>query len=179
MKRWLVLILASTAITLVAGAAPAFAEPTVGLLPPGGAPGTSVILSGRGFDPGRIEVRWDGSDGIHLATAEGPDFVTRVVIPPTSPGPHTLVVFTRDSDGVIRSFASKNVEVEETPPGETVPTSTPLITPPAQPTSRVPDEETSTGTWVVVVGGLAVLALLLFVFRRYRPTRDRASSSTR
>lgn len=69
--------------------------------PSSGAQGTTVTLSGEGFRPGPVEIRWDSPKGqvIGMATAEpgrvegalGASFVTSVTIPDAAPGRHVIV----------------------------------------------------------------------------------------
>lgn len=163
-----VLVVALLVMGATATAAAEGEQPSVVLHPqPSGPPGASIEVSGGGFEVGqRVEVRWEGSDGPLLAAAVGPDLATTMIVPFAQPGSHLVVVFSRDSDGVIGAATSTSFVVDAVPAGQEPPSPG---DPPSAPNTATPREATSGGVWAAVVGILVLLAAGLARTRHHRP----------
>lgn len=135
---------------------------------PSGPPGVRVDVVGLGFDPGqRVEIRWDGVDGQLLGQTVGPDFTTQMTVPDASSGLHTLVVLSRDANGVLGTATSTGFLVGgdgQSPPDQQQA--------PAVPASGAsPSVEGTSGVlWAAVLGSLLALALGVAWARRRRPS---------
>lgn len=137
----------------VSGAAACVPFPFVSVAAPAnGPPGTQVTLVGSEFPQDPIEVRWNGSDGPTVATAEGPQFSVKVPIPESPVGLHTFVVLARAPDGGVSSKAGAAFYV--TGADGVVPR-------PSNPVAAPGDKasQDGLGVGVAVVIGAALLAL--------------------
>lgn len=112
-------------LLLVVGAWACTAQPVIGtpgsgpngghgLNPSSGPPGTEVVVEGRDFREGPVQIRWGSVDGLRLGTPNGPDFRTTIVIPEAKPSVHYVVAFQRDAAGNVENMARAPFEVTET-----------------------------------------------------------------
>lgn len=146
-------------IALVVGSfAPAGAE-VRGLVvvqpQPSGPPSGRVQVVGLGFEAGSgVEVRWNGIDGPVLASAVGPDFIAPATVPEAAgEGLHTVVVLSRDPNGVITDASATNFLVTD---ANAAPVAVSAEVPGSGPAEgSVPP--TSPGLWAAVLAGLVVL----------------------
>lgn len=139
-----------------------------------GPPGMRVDVSGRGFDEGKqVEVRWDGSGGPLVGRARGAEFSIGVVVPDVKEGAHSIVVFSRDPNGVMGGSTSAPFEVTKGGPSSE---NRPDAAVDAQ-LSGGQVGRTSGLLWVMVVGPLLALAAgLTWARRRRRRCADPASA---
>lgn len=87
-----------------------------------GAAGSQVTVQGIGFDapPSSSEVRWNTVDGPMLAQATDADFSVPVTIPDVPPGLYSLLVMSRDADGVLANTGRASFQVTGTGSSEPV-----------------------------------------------------------
>lgn len=77
-----------------------------GMSPDSGTPGSKTTLSAENFTPGPVEIRWNGSSGRELATAQGPSFSVNVIIPNVRPGFYTIVAVQRNGTSIVGKASS-------------------------------------------------------------------------
>ncbi|HUP70165.1 MAG TPA: hypothetical protein VM142_10170 [Acidimicrobiales bacterium] len=113
-KRGAGLVAAAAAVLILGAASMAWACTTqayVGRIDPGsGAPGSRATVTASQFNPGPVEIRWNGTGGRLLATANGPDFSVEITIPPATPNTYSVVAVQR-SGSVILGKAAVPFEV--------------------------------------------------------------------
>ena len=134
---WVVLGLAMGVAVL--GGGPAGAATQLTLSPASGPPGTEFVVTGTGFAALPVEIRWGGLTGPAIATAAGPAFSVRAVVPDSPPNSLPVLAVVTDGGSVSTSSATFQVTTGEAPaPAETTTTSTSttLAQPPA--TGRSP-----------------------------------------
>lgn len=85
--------------------------------PGSGAPGSSATVTGKGFVPGPVDIRWNGAA---LATATGPSFSVDVTIPSASPGVYYIQA-TATAEGTVAGQASRAFRVSGAPAGVAAP----------------------------------------------------------
>lgn len=141
---WVVLGLAMGVSAL--GGGPAGAATQLTLSPASGPPGTEFVVTGTGFAAVAVEIRWGGLTGPVVATAMGPAFSVRAVVPDSPPNSLPVLAVVTDGGSVSTSSASFQVTTGAAPaPVETTTTSTSttLAQPPAtSPTASIPGGET-------------------------------------
>lgn len=113
-REWLGLLILASA--LAAGAATASAcvpQPFITVHPLASGPaGGQVTIDGQMFANGsRIEIRWNGTDGPVLGTAQSGDFSVPVTIPAAPTGLYTVVALTRSQAGVQGEVARAEFQV--------------------------------------------------------------------
>ena len=133
----------------VLGAGPAGAATELTLSPASGPPGTEFVVTGTGFAALPVEIRWGGLNGPVIATAMGPAFSVRAVVPDSPPNSHPVMAVVTEGNSVSTSSASFQVTTGEAPaPVETTTTTevTTTTTAPApattSPAARIPGGET-------------------------------------
>ena len=97
------------------GVRPAGAATELRLSPASGPPGTEFIITGTGFAPGLVELRWGSQTGPIIATATGPDFSVAATVPDSPPNSHPVVAVVTDGNTVSTSSASFQVTTGEAP----------------------------------------------------------------
>ena len=107
---------------LLIGAGPAAAAPELRLSPDSGPPGTRFTITGTGFAPALVEIRWESRSGPLLATTAGPDFTVDAEVPDAPPNSHSVVAVITDGGSVSTSSTSFQVTGSE-------PVETPATTP--------------------------------------------------
>lgn len=116
-KRGAGLVAAAAAVLILGAASMAWACTTqayVGRIDPGsGAPGSRATVTASQFNPGPVEIRWNGTGGRLLATANGPDFSVEITIPPATPNTYSVVAVQRSGTVILGKAA---VQFEVTPP---------------------------------------------------------------
>lgn len=85
-------LLASVLLTLLL--APGVPSATVA--PSSGPAGSRITVSGTGFDPGPVDIRWGGASGPVIGAGEGPDFTVEVTVPDEPAGTRSVVAVPRD-----------------------------------------------------------------------------------
>lgn len=121
------------------------------LNPTEGAAGSQVSASGRGFEVGTVEIRWESRTGPILATTTGPDFNNVPITIPASaePGVHYVSAANTgehgDHSATAASFEVKGAAPPAEQPGATTPPpsqqpapSPPAPSPPADPVKQGP-----------------------------------------
>lgn len=78
--------------------------------PEAGPPGTRVTISVEDFNPGPVDIRWNGTDGLVLGTANGPSMSMTVTIPDDAPGFYSVVAVQGSGSDVVGK-ASASFEV--------------------------------------------------------------------
>lgn len=115
-KRGAGLVAAAAAVMILGAASMAWACTTqayVGRIDPGsGAPGSRATVTASQFNPGPVEIRWNGTGGRLLATANGPDFSVEITIPSASPNTYSVVAVQRSGSVILGKAA---VQFEVTP----------------------------------------------------------------
>jgi len=74
-------------------------------------PGDTVTVTGRGFIPREVQIRWNGSSGPLLAKATGPDFSVEVTVPRAGPGTYYPHAVARGADGLVVGDAHRPLRV--------------------------------------------------------------------
>lgn len=108
---------------------PSTSFPSVAVEPASGFAGSTARVTGRSFPPEPVEIRWDSTGGPLLAHVSGPDFSTPVTIPNTPGGDHTIVVFTRNTNGAPLQRVSASFRVVAPPPGAPAPSGAAALAP--------------------------------------------------
>jgi hypothetical protein len=124
------LLLAVVGALLFLGVGPAAADPDLRLSPSAGPPGSTLLVTGTGFAPSVVVIRWGDEAGDELGRAVGPDFALEVRVPDGAP-PNVQPVVAVVDDGGSTSALSTSFEVTGAEAAE----------PPA-PTSRTVEEPT-------------------------------------
>lgn len=173
-RRYLAL-LSAWFVLIVAAASPAWAcvpQPRLITVHPRpiGPPGTEVSINALGFDPGRVEIRWNTADGDLLGVSNGPDFSMPVIIPDVADGLYHVIVLARLPSGGIGNTATVAFQV-----GMSATSASP---PPTVHTAE--DSDAAVGlSWIgvamLVAAGVALVALgclcgLLSPRRRRQPS---------
>ncbi len=124
-------------------------------------PGADVRVTGGGYAPGPVQVRWNGRDGEVLATGRaGADgtFATRITIPQVSGGSYAVVALQeKDTDGH-RMWGFIDVEI----PGAAAP---PRVTPNSTTQPELPTTYVA-ALLLLVAAGATALALHIRSRRR-------------
>ncbi len=111
-------------------AAPSYALPGISVSPSSGEPGSSVTISGSGFEPGGYEgtVQWDGTAQSTFAIPSGGIFSVSFTIPSgASTGDHIISVCAACGDGDVEQKASANFSVTSSiVPSNPIPPSVPV-----------------------------------------------------
>jgi hypothetical protein len=103
-------LLAATALTGVGGASDVGAATQLSLSPSAGAAGSTFTVTGSGFAPADVEIRWDSQSGPLLATATGPSFSVAVAVPDDAvPNSHPVLGVVRSGTSVSTSSAAYQV----------------------------------------------------------------------
>jgi len=84
--------LASVLLTLLL--APGVPSATV--TPTSGPVGSRITVTGTGFDPGPVDIRWGDASGPVLGVTEGPDFTVDVTVPDGPAGTRSVVAVPRE-----------------------------------------------------------------------------------
>lgn len=135
---------------------------------PSGPPGVRVDVVGLGFGPGqRVEIRWDGVDGQLLGQTVGADFTTQMTVPDASAGLHTLVVLSRDANGLLGTATSTGFLVNRNDQSPTDQQQAPKA--PAS-GDAPPVKGTSGILWAAVLGLMLALGLSVAWGRRRLPS---------
>lgn len=143
------------------------------------APGDQVTVDGLHFS-GRVEIRWNASDGLLLATANGSPFSVRITVPEVADGLYALIAFERDEGGGIVGVTRASFDV--TASGN--PTSARVATSSAVDRRRSSASGFTTGLGIIagvvlfVSGGVAGAALVRRHARRSEPEEDRSGART-
>lgn len=69
--------------------------------PEAGPAGSRVTMTANDFNPGPVEIRWNGTNGPQLATANGPSFAVSFTIPSVDPGSYTVLAVQRSGDTIL------------------------------------------------------------------------------
>ena len=101
-------------VGLVAGG-PAGAATELTLSPASGPPGTEFVVTGSGFAPLPVEIRWGGLSGPVIATATGPAFSVPAVVPDSPTNSVPVMAVVTDGTAVSSSSASFQVTAGEAP----------------------------------------------------------------
>ena len=153
-------VLAVIAVTLGASAT-SFAcvpQPFIVIHPQSsGAPGSEATVDGQIFDPGsRGEIRWNGTDGPLLATAQTENFSLPVTVPSVPSGLYTVIALTRAPNGVMGAVA--RAEFQVTTGAEPVP-----VTQPPTGLDAGADESSADGTsFASVAAAVGLVAIGAF-----------------
>lgn len=88
------------------------------LSPNQGSAGDQTTVIGDNFvEGGRVEIRWDGSDGEILAETTGSNFREEVTIPDVPPDDYTIVAVGYDYTGEVAGKGAANYHVQASSPG--------------------------------------------------------------
>ncbi len=86
-------------------------QPFLSLQPTSSGPaGTQVTVEGINFSSGEVEIRWNGIQGEHLASAGG-HFSVPITIPSASPGLYVVTAISRGAAGEVNQSAAAPFEV--------------------------------------------------------------------
>ena len=120
------LVLAVIAVFVCSGVGPAAAAPELRLSPASGPPGSTFLVTGTGFAPAEVVIRWGDEAGPELGRAVGPDFTVEVTVPPDAPSnSHPVMGVVTDGGSVSTSSASFQVTSSE--PAEPPPTTSTTV----------------------------------------------------
>lgn len=113
-----------------------------------GPPGSEVTVDGANFQGGRVELRWNDSDGPLVGSAVGRTFSIPIRIPDVPPGLYALVALEREEDSSVGGVARTAFQLVDT-----LPTSPVGIT-------STEDAESPSTVFAVVLGAGGAIALL-------------------
>lgn len=161
-------VLAAISLMLIAGSASyaCVPQPFVVIHPQSsGAVGSQVTVNGQLFENGRVEIRWNATDGPLLATAQSTDFAMPVTVPSAPPGLYTLIAVSRGANGVLGSVARAEFQV-------TGPAPVPITESPV-PNGAAADESSNGPSFASVAAAVGLVAIGAFggaaVVARRRP----------
>ncbi len=146
-----------------------------------GPSGSEITVSGVGFDPTDIEIRWNTSDGERLASATGPDFSAQVTIPTVEPGLYGVIVLSRLSDGRLGNAGRAAFQVTESTEDKDSATNTltspPTVAPPIEEATASPDRSfLSIALVLVLVGALLGVGACRYLWPRACVSRETSAS---
>lgn len=133
-------LLAVVGALLILAAGPAAAAPELRLSPNSGPPGSTFLVTGTGFAPSEVVIRWRDEAGDELGRAVGPDFALEVTAPDGAP-PDSYPVVAVVTDGGSASTLSTSFEVTASEPTE--PPATTSTTVEEAPVDTTPDTRPS------------------------------------
>ena len=81
-------LLASVLLTLLL----APGAPSATVAPSSGPAGSRITVTGTGFDPGPVDIRWGGASGPVIGAGMGPDFTVEATVPDEPAGTRSSVV---------------------------------------------------------------------------------------
>jgi hypothetical protein len=151
-------VLAATVVA-AAGGEPAAAATQVSLSPAAGVPGSAFTVTGSGFAPVDVEIRWDSQSGPLLVIATGPAFSVPAVVPDDAiPNSHPVMAVVRTGNLVSTSSSSFQVtagapETTTTQATTTTPATVPRTSAPATTSPPTTSAATLATRPQVVAGG--------------------------
>lgn len=117
-KRRAGLVAAAAGLMIMGAASVAWActqQAYIGSISPGSGPaGSRATITASRFNPGPVQIRWNGTDGPLLATASGPSFSVGITIPDSRLGDYTVVAVQRQNDVIV---GKASVPFQVTPAG--------------------------------------------------------------
>lgn len=113
MNAWAVGLAVAATVAAASSAWACVPQPIIASIQPrsSGAAGSEVTVLGENFDPGVVELRWNGADGTLLGKAAGPAFAQAVTIPPAEDGLYVIIALTRDRGGGVSGTARASFAV--------------------------------------------------------------------
>ena len=102
-------------------------SPSVAVQPASGLGGGTTSVSGSGFAPGDVELRWDSPAGPLIGTANGPSFSSTVRIPAGAAGAHRIFAVGRGPAGESADVSSAAFQVTAAPPRSSLSPVSPLL----------------------------------------------------
>lgn len=141
------------------------------------AAGAQVTVDGHLFGNGsRIEIRWNGTDGALLGTAQTGDFVLPVTIPESPVGLYTVLAVSRNPAGVQGGVARAVFQITGPDAGTSVPSISAPPSVPKNPSSGLSFVSVAASVGLLALGGLGGGAL---VSRRRTKRSEESSPATR